>query len=80
MQELLLKDLPDLSQARRYSRRASLYGASSSNAARKAGNVVWRGSMGQSTESCCLDNDRLRDSPRVVVEGLSATWTEARLL
>ena len=78
MQELLLKDLPDLSQARRYSRRPSLSGAPSSNGscAGKAGNVTE--SVSANTSSVvlymCPRVNGVRERPRVVVKGLSAAW------
>ena len=76
MQELLLKDLPDPSQARRYSRRPSMNEAPTSNGScsGKAGNVVESVGADLSQEGWCPNIDDARDRPRVVVEGLSAAW------
>ena len=76
MQELLLKDLPDLSQARRYSRRPSLNGAPSSNGscAGKAGNVAVSGNTSNDILHMCPRVNGVRERPRVMVKGLSAAW------
>ena len=73
MQELLLKDLPDPSQARRYTRRPSLNGPPTSNGscARKNGNVANVVGTNISKDGCCSN---MKERPRVVVEGLSAAW------
>ena len=76
MQELLLKDLPDPSQARRYSRRPSMNEAPTSNGScsGKAGNVVESVGADLSQEGWYPNIDDARERPRVVVEGLSAAW------
>ena len=76
MQELLLKDLPDHSQDRRYSRRPSLNEATTTNGScsGKGVNMVW------SKVGCCPSKDGPGASPKVVVEGLSAAWGEASIL
>ena len=71
VQELLLKDLPDPSQARRYSRRPSLNRPIHNvNYAMEVVNEIQTVSANWSGVGGCGDEN----GPRVVVEGLTASW------
>ena len=76
MQELLLKDLPDPSQARRYSRGPSINEAPTSNGSysgKAVNNVVTSVGAGSSVGPS-PDKVGPRERPRVLVKGLSAAW------
>ena len=68
MQELLLKDLPDSSQAMHYNRRSSPNGPPVPKV-----NCSGNGVRG------CLDKHKPRDRPRVVVKGLTAAWEKGEV-
>ena len=76
MQELLLKDLRDPSQARRYSRRPSFNRPLTSNGscAGKNGNVDNSVGGNLRKEGMCLNVNDMGERPRVVVEELSTAW------
>ena len=81
IQELLLKDLPDPSRARRYSRRPSLNKASFPNGygLGKCENVIHLVDGSCSQMGGYPSKNDSRERPKVVVEGLSAAWEKGEV-